>query len=91
MTGQRSIFGEIDVFSILQDNSDVAMADIVMKPLPSCLMDNWHHFDIQFIAFVRFLSLHNPRRTARSRPPRSVGASRPAACDFGSSLLLALP
>ena len=42
MTGQRSIFGEIDVFSTLQDT----MADIAMKPLPSCAVDNWHHFDI---------------------------------------------
>ena len=40
MAGQRSIFGEIDVFSTLQYNSDGAMADIAMKPLPSCLVDN---------------------------------------------------
>ena len=40
MAGQRSIFGEIDVFSTLQDNSDVAMTDIAMKPPPSCLVDN---------------------------------------------------
>ena len=46
MTGQRSILGEIDVFSNLQDNSNGAMADIAMKPLPSCSVDNWHHFDI---------------------------------------------
>ena len=46
MAGQRSIFGEIDVFSNLQDNSDGAMADIAMKLSPSCLVDNWHHFDI---------------------------------------------
>ena len=32
MAGQRSIFGEIDVFSTLQDNSDGTMADMVMKP-----------------------------------------------------------
>ena len=30
-----SIFGEIDVFLTLQDNSNGAMADIAMKPLPS--------------------------------------------------------
>ena len=66
------------------------MANIAMKPLPSCLVDNWHHFDKQFIAFVRFLSLHNPRNSARPRPPSSVGADRLAASDFGSSLLLAL-
>ena len=30
MAGERSIFGEIDVFSTLQDNSDGAMADIAM-------------------------------------------------------------
>ena len=46
MAGQRSIFGEIDVFSTLQDNSNGTMEDIAMKPLPSCLVDNWHHFDI---------------------------------------------
>ena len=46
MAGHRSIFGEIDVFSTLQDNSNGAMADIAMKPLPSCLLDTWHHFDI---------------------------------------------
>ena len=46
MAGQRSIFGEIDVFSTLQDNSDGTMADIVLKPSPSCLVDNWHHLDI---------------------------------------------
>ena len=46
MAGQMSIFGEIDVFLILQDNSNGAMADIAMKPLLSCLVDNWHHFDI---------------------------------------------
>ena len=46
MAGQRSIFGEIDVFSTLQENSDGAMADIAMKPLPSCSVGNWHHFDI---------------------------------------------
>ena len=46
MAGQRSIFGEIDVFSTLQENSDGAMADIAMKPLPSCSVDNWHHFYI---------------------------------------------
>ena len=46
MAGQRSIFGEINVFSTLQDNSNGAMADIAMKSLPSCLVDNWHHFDI---------------------------------------------
>ena len=91
MAGQMSIFGEIDVFSTLQDTSDGAMADITMKPSPSCSVDNWHHFYVQFIAFVRFLSLHNPRKSARSRPPRSVGDGRPAASDFGSSLLLALP
>ena len=39
----RSTF---DVFFNLQDNNDGAMADIAMKPLPSCLVDNWHHFDI---------------------------------------------
>ena len=33
MAGQRSIFGEIDVFSTLQDNSNEAMADIAMKHL----------------------------------------------------------
>ena len=46
MAGQRSIFGEIDVFSTLRDNCDGTMADIAMKPSPSCSMDNWHHFDI---------------------------------------------
>ena len=46
MAGQRSIFGEIDVFSTLQDNSNGAMADIAMKPFPSCLVDNGHHFYI---------------------------------------------
>ena len=46
MAGQRSIFGEIDVFSTFQDNSNGAMADIAMKPSPSCLVDNWHHFDV---------------------------------------------
>ena len=46
IAGQRSIFGEIDVFSTLQDNSNEAMAGIAMKPLPSCSVDNWHHFDI---------------------------------------------
>ena len=46
MAGQRSTFGEIDVFSTLQDNSYGAMADIAMTPLPSCSVDNWHHFDI---------------------------------------------
>ena len=46
MAGQRSIFGEIDVLSTLQDNSNGAMADIATIPLPSCLVDNWHHFDI---------------------------------------------
>ena len=46
MTSQRSIFGEINVFSTLQDNSDTAMANIAMKHLPSCLVENWHHFDI---------------------------------------------
>ena len=39
MTGQRSIFGKIDDFSTLQENSDAAMADIIMKPIPSCLLD----------------------------------------------------
>ena len=33
-------------FSTLQDNSNGAMADIAMKPLPLCSVDNWHHFDI---------------------------------------------
>ena len=33
MPGQRSIFGEIDVFSTLQDNSDEAMADIAISSL----------------------------------------------------------
>ena len=46
MAGQRSIFGEIDVFSTLQDHGNGAMADIAMKPLLSCSVDNWHHFDI---------------------------------------------
>ena len=46
MTGQRSIISDIDVFPTLQDNSDGAMADIAMKPLPSCSVDNWYHFDI---------------------------------------------
>ena len=46
MAGQRSIFGEINVFSTLQDNSNGAMADIAMKPIPSCSVDNWHHLDI---------------------------------------------
>ena len=46
MTGQRSSFGEINVFSTLQDNSDGVIANIAIKPLPSCLLDNWHHFDI---------------------------------------------
>ena len=45
IVGQRSIFGEIDIFSTLQDNSDEALADIAIKPLPSCLVNNWHHFD----------------------------------------------
>ena len=40
MTGQWSIFGEIDVISTLQDNSDAAMANIAMKLSPSCLVDN---------------------------------------------------
>ena len=40
MSCQMSIFGEIDVFSTLQDNSDGAMADVAMKPLPSCSVDN---------------------------------------------------
>ena len=40
MAGQRSIFGEIDVFSTLQDNSEGAMADIAMTPSPSCSVDN---------------------------------------------------
>ena len=40
MAGQKSIFGEIDVFSNLQDNSDGAMADIALKPSPSCSVDN---------------------------------------------------
>ena len=40
MAGKRSIFGEIGVFSILQDNSDGAMADIAMKPLSSCSVGN---------------------------------------------------
>ena len=40
MTGQRSIIGEIDVFSTLQDNSDGAMANIAIELLPSCLVDN---------------------------------------------------
>ena len=44
MTGQRSIFGEVDIFSTLQDNSDGGMANIAMKPLLSCSVDNWHHF-----------------------------------------------
>ena len=46
MAGQRSIIGEIDVFSSLQEFSNGAMADIAMNPLPSCLVDNWHYFDI---------------------------------------------
>ena len=46
MAGQLSIFGEIDVFSNLQENSDGAMADVAMEPLPSCSVDNWHHFDV---------------------------------------------
>ena len=46
MTGQRAIFGEIDVFSTLQDNSDGNMANIAIKPLPSCLVDNLNCFDI---------------------------------------------
>ena len=49
MAGQRSIFWEIGVFSTLQDNSDTAMADSAMKPLPSCFVDNWHHFDTYII------------------------------------------
>ena len=47
MTGQRSIFGEIDTFfSTLQVSSDGAMENIAMKHLPSCSVDNWHYFDI---------------------------------------------
>ena len=46
MAGQRSIFGEIDVFSTLRNNSNGAMADIAMEPLPSCSVDDLHHFDI---------------------------------------------
>ena len=46
MAGQRSIFGKIDVFSTLQDNSDGTMADMAMKPSPTCSLDHWHHFDI---------------------------------------------
>ena len=46
IAGQMSIFGEIDVFSTLQDNSNGAMTDIAMKPLPSCSVDNGHHLDI---------------------------------------------
>ena len=78
-------------FPTLRDNCDTGMADIAMKPLPSCFLVNMQHIDILLIAFVRFLSLHNPRETARSRPPRSVSGGRPAASDFGSLLLLALP
>ena len=90
IAGQRSIFGKIDVFfSTLQDNSDAGMADIAMTPLPSCLLDHLQHFGIELIAFVRFLLLHNPRKTSRSRPLRSFDGGRPAASDFGSSLLLA--
>ena len=46
MTGQRSIFGEIDVFPNLQGNSDEAIANIAMKSLSSCSVENWHPFDI---------------------------------------------
>ena len=48
MTGQMQIFWEIEVFffSTIQDNSDRVMANIAMKPLPSCLVDNWYHFSI---------------------------------------------
>ena len=53
MAGQRSIFGEIDVFSNLQDNSDGAMADIAMKPLPSCLVNNWHFRQTQIRSCIR--------------------------------------
>ena len=35
MPGQRSTFGDIDVFSTLQDNFHAAVANITMKPLPS--------------------------------------------------------
>ena len=84
MAGQKSISGEIYVFQLCK----TAMTDIAMKPIPSCLLDNWQHFGVELIGFIRFLLLHNPRNTARSRPPGTVGGSRPAASDFGSSLLL---
>ena len=35
---------EIDVFFNLQDNSDASMADTSIKPIQSCLLDNWHNF-----------------------------------------------
>ena len=45
IAGQRSIFGEIDVFfNFTRQYSDGAITDIVMKSLSSCLVDNWHHF-----------------------------------------------
>ena len=46
MAGQGSIFGEIDVFSTLQDNSDAAIPDIVIKHLPSYLLVICQRFDI---------------------------------------------
>ena len=45
-----------------------------MKPLSSCLLVNLQHCDLELIAFLRLLLLHNPRKNARSRPPRSIGA-----------------
>ena len=81
MAGQRSVLGKINVFFFTsRGNSDAVIVYIAMNPLPSFL----------FIALVRFLSLHNPRKIARSRPPRSVGGGQPAASGYGSSLLLAL-
>ena len=42
MAGQRSIFGEIDVFNFTREKR----RSYDMKPLPSCSVGNWHHFDI---------------------------------------------
>ena len=43
---KKGQFSAKSSFSNLQDNSNGAMADIAMKHLPSCSVDNWHHFDI---------------------------------------------
>ena len=44
LKGQFS--GKPTFFQLYRDNSDAAMADIVMKPVPSCSVGNWHHFYI---------------------------------------------